>query len=243
MHSLSSKYLIIFIFALSFTNVFSQESKNKPKLNISVGYLYSKLNEPKSYDNTVYYDYKTEAGNGYSISALVDFPHNNFAISLGTSFSSTRNFLMFSRPPNPDEGLWRYKEEVKMDYLNFRIIVKYYPLPWINVQGGFRFSFPIDHQIRALEIVAIKPDIPVPADYSLNVWKEFENFNGTDINLPIGVAFGLERGPFIAFNYYLGLVDISNREQESPYITWTGQRTNVLELSVGWKFDFNKNNN
>lgn len=241
MNSHPAKVLVIFILVLLATNVFSQTSSNRPKLNISVGYLCSKFEEPKSYDETVYYDFKTEAENGYSISALVDFPINNFEVSLGSSISSSRNFLIYERRPSPDQGLWRYKEEVKMNYLNFRIVLKYYPVRWLNFQSGFRLSFPISHQIRTLEVEAIIPDIPVPSDYTLRVWEQYENFNVMDVNIPIGVAFGLERGTFIAFNYYLGLVNITSREQESPYLNWGDQRTNMFELNVGWKFDFKNN--
>lgn len=239
MNSSFFKTLIALISVLLTTNAYSQTSKNKPKLNISVGYLYSKLDEPRSYDPTVYYDYKTEAGNGYSVSASVDFPIDNFAISLGSSFSSMRNFLMFSRPPNPDEGLWKYKEELKMDYLNLSIVLKYYPLGWLSFQSGFRFSFPLNNQIRTLEVEAVKPNISVPADYPLKVWEQYESYDAMDINLPVGVTFGLERGPFIAFNYYLRLVNMTEVE-ESPYLTWGGHRRNTFELSVGWKFDFEK---
>jgi hypothetical protein len=241
MNSHPAKVLVIFILVLLATNVFSQTSSNRPKLNISVGYLYSKLEEPKSYDKTVYYNYKTEAGNGHSISALVDFPINNFEISLGSSFSSSRIFLIYEFRPLPDQGLWREKDEVKMNYLNFRILLKYYPYNWLNIHTGFRFSFPINHQIRTLEVEAIIPDISVPSDYPLRVWEQYENFDVMDINIPMGVAFGLERGPFIAFNYYLGLVNITSRQQESPYLSWGDQRTNMFELSVGWKFDFKNN--
>ncbi|MEQ9660717.1 hypothetical protein, partial [Fulvivirga sp.] len=183
MNSPSAKAFITFIFSLIATNVFSQTNKNKPKLNISVGYLYSELSEPKSYDPYVYYDYKTEAGNGYSISALVDFPHNNFEVSLGTSFFSTRNILTFNRRPSVDQGLWGYRKEVELNYLNFRILLKYHPLRWMNFQSGLGFSFPLNHQIRTLEVEAVRPDIPVPTSLTLNVWEDFESSDAMAINL------------------------------------------------------------
>ncbi|MEQ8573158.1 MAG: hypothetical protein RIB63_03805 [Fulvivirga sp.] len=99
----------------------------------------------------------------------------------------------------------------------------------------------MNHQIRTLEIEEVRPHVPVPADLTLNVWEPYESFDYMDINLPLGVVIGLKRGPFIAFNYYLRLVNMTEVE-ESPYLTWGGHRRNTFELSVGWKFNFEKKN-
>lgn len=104
-------------------------------------------------------------------------------------------------------------ENIKLDYLSFGPMAKYYAEPWLALQAGPEIGFLFSAKMDGNSVK--------------------DNFKKTELSLPIGVSFEPNLGDddhklVIGLRYRLGMSNV-NKDKET-------MRNSALILSIGYKF-------
>lgn len=103
----------------------------------------------------------------------------------------------------------------KFNFVNIPVIVKYYPVDFLNIQVGPQFGFLTSQEIE-------RDGVVVAAE---NIYKE------TDMSLALGLGLELPFGLTVDGRYNVGISDIN----DDPLVDVKLQQQ-VYQVSVGFKF-------
>lgn len=103
---------------------------------------------------------------------------------------------------------------LKLEYINFPVIFKYYPVDNFAIEAGPQIGFLASSDLSETGGV----------NFDLN-----DNFNSLDLGLNFGTSVKLDNGLIFGLRYYLGLEDIASNENVSG-------RNRGFFLSTGFFF-------
>ncbi|MEQ3664310.1 MULTISPECIES: porin family protein [unclassified Olleya] len=169
-------YLILtFLFTIS-SQLYSQNIDKKNVFGIMAGGNISNIS-----------NYEGKSSLGFSGGLYWEWKFSN-------KFSLQSNILYSQRGENKDGNF----SDLKLDYINMPILLKYYATEKLGVMTG------------------------VYMDFLLNVDSsnfDKDDFKQTDLGIPIGVSYDLSKNLQLGLSYNIGLTDILDNNPNSDKLT------------------------
>ncbi len=141
---------------------------------------------------------------GYHAGAFISLKATKFGIQPEVIFSSQGSTIELSQ-----EGLLRF------NYINIPVMVKFYPVSFLNFQVGPQFGF----LTSAEEVIA-----GIEADVS-SLYKD------SDLTMALGFGLELPFGLNLDARYNLGVSDINDDPAQNALI-----KNQVYQVSLGFRF-------
>ena len=107
------------------------------------------------------------------------------------------------------------KVEIKLDYIDVPVMLKYYVVQGLSLQAGLQFSFNTSSEMEFSDDTD---------SITIGMEDETESF---DIGGAVGLGYDLPMGLFLQGRYTTGFTEI---------FTDSDIKNNVLQLSIGYKF-------
>ena len=119
---------------------------------------------------------------------------------------------------------YSYKEELKLDYINVPLLVKYSIIPGLSVHAGPQVGFSINSEYVS--------EYNMDGDTGSETIDLKDETNAVDLAIAAGLGYKLPMGVFFNARYNAGLSDIFDNEEGDDF----SQQNNVFQLSVGYMF-------